>query len=91
VRPAQAEGFEVKQAQNDNIEVVGFGASNPAHTAGGQMRRTDVRTSDWFRRPGGVVRRVGYLLFDQETIARSIVNEASHRPPGEGRPSGIAP
>ena len=55
------------------------------------MRRTDVRTSDWFRRPGRVVRRLVYLLFHQETIARSIVNEASHRPPGEGRPSGIAP
>ena len=55
------------------------------------MRRTDVRTSDWFRRPGRVVRRVVYLLFHQETIVRSIVNEASHRPAGRGRPSGIAP
>ncbi len=55
------------------------------------MRRTDVHTSDWFKRPGGVVRCLVYLLFHQETINRSIVNEASYRPPGGGRPSGIAP
>ncbi len=87
----QAEVFDVRQARNDNIDAVGFGASNPAHTAGGQVRRTDVRTSDWFRRPGRVVRRPVYLLFHQETVDRSSVNEASHRPPGRGRPSGIAP
>lgn len=89
--PVQAERDVVKKARNENIDPVGFGASHPAHTAGGQMRTAEGRTSELLRRPGDVVPRLVYLLFDQETIDRSIANETPYRPPGGGRSSAIAP
>ena len=89
--PVQAEGDVVKQAQSENTHPVGFGASNPAHTSGGQTRTAGCRTSDWLRRPGDVVHRLVCLQFDQETIDRPIVNETPYRPQAGGRRSGIAP
>ena len=89
--PVQADGDVAKQARNANIEPAGFDANNPAHTGGGHMRTAGGQTSDWLRRPGDTVHRLVYRLFDKETIDRSTVDETPYRPPGGGRPSGIAP
>ena len=55
------------------------------------MRTAGGRKGDWLRRPGDAVHRLVYRLFDQETIGGSIANETPYRPPGGGRPLGIAP
>lgn len=85
-----AENDVVTQARNANIELVGFGATNPAHTGGGQMRTASGPTSDGLRSPGDAVHRLVYRVFDQGTSDGFIVNETPNLSPG-GRPSGIAP